>query len=90
MVEITSVAIAVAISAIITAILYFYKEKKIEPERWKKTVKLHEIEKRLTAYGELLNILRTAEERGKNWGNSSEHPHAFERPYGTEEFKKVF
>ena len=90
MVEITSVAIAVAISAVISAALYFYKEKKIEPERWKKTAKLQAVEKRLKACGELLNILRTAEERGKNWNDSSGHPHAFERPYGTEQFKRIF
>jgi len=83
-----SAIIAVIISSVIASLIVLIREKKIEPERWKKTTKLQTIEKRLKAYDELLNFLRTAEERAKNWGDDLTH--SFERPNGTEEFKAIF
>jgi len=92
MVEITSVAIAVTISAIITAALYFYKEKKIEPKRWKKNAKKDSMEKRLFAYGSLVNFLQEAEKRGKNFikADSPNKKYLLLFPGDETEFHKIF
>jgi len=95
MVEITSVAIAVAISAVISVGLYFYKEKRIEPKRWKKNVKKDILEKQIQAYGELLNFLDSSEARRKAWKReiqqvTDDHTHLFLLPGHEIQFNKIF
>jgi len=92
MVEVTSVAIAVTISVAITVILYFYKEKKLEPEKWKKNTKKELMEKRLEAYGSLLNFLEASEIRGKRWNKEETggKNHLLIFPGDGNEFTKIF
>jgi hypothetical protein len=55
---------AAAVSAIVATGLYIVKEYWIEPRRWKRNIRIAQLEKRLEAYGTLLVILQSCARKG--------------------------
>lgn len=53
-----------AISTVVVVVLYFIKEYGIEPRRWKRNLRVSQLEKRLEAYGNLLTILQSCARKG--------------------------
>lgn len=70
---IDSAIVAAIVSGSIVIAFLIYKEKKLEPQKWKNNAKLQTIEKRLEAYGTLLNFLQSSKSRGNNFGKNSEN-----------------
>ena len=77
------------IAAVIAFSILFWKEKKIEPKRLEKQIRIEMTEKRLQCYGHLLSMLRIAKERGKHWKNNK-NLHSFVKPYGTQKLELFF
>ena len=69
---IDSAIVAAIVSGSIVIAFLLYKEKKLEPQKWKNNAKLQTIEKRLEAYGTLLNFLQSSKSRGSNFGTVPE------------------
>lgn len=62
-----------------------------QKEIMKNESKFQMVEKRLAAYGSLLNFLRVCEKRAKGWGKGNlKHTHALEMPNGPSEFREIF
>lgn len=62
-----------------------------QKEIMKNNTKFQIVEKRLAAYGSLVNFLKSAEKRAKGWGASDKTmSHALEMPNGPEELKELF
>ena len=61
--SIDNAIIAATISAAISLAVFFYRERKVEPQKWKRDAKAQTLLKQIEAYGELLNFLNSAEAR---------------------------
>ncbi len=87
-----SAIIATVISISISLIVLLLREKKLDPEKWKKNTKLSTIEKQLEAYGILLTILHACEEKIKRQGlnERTESTHLLETPKDADNLRKVF
>ena len=82
--------LASVLSGLGTFIILQIKENIIQPKKWQKNTKKDIFEKKLHCYGNLLSILKIAKNRGKNWKGSSDIPHSFVKPYGTQKLELFF
>ncbi|MDE2589949.1 MAG: hypothetical protein KGL95_09840 [Patescibacteria group bacterium] len=60
-----SAIVSAAIAAIISIAVFFYKERKVEPQKWKRDMQAQTLLKQIKAHGKLLNFLDAAEARKK-------------------------
>ena len=87
--------IAVIISAAVSSIFWFVKEKKLDPEKWKKDAKKETMLKQIESYGKILVFLNSARERRKNFTRETKHvskesTHLFFFPGDVQDFNDVF
>ena len=90
-----SAIIATIVSVAISLTILLIREKKIEPEKWKKEAKRETLLKQIQAYGELLNFLDSSEARRKVWKReikqvTNDHTHLFLLPGHEIQFNKIF
>lgn len=84
------VIVAAIISAAVSFSVLLYREHRIEPERWKKNAKLETIEKRLEAYGTLLNFLQSSKSRSRHYSKDSENQYLLIIPQDRDNFLGIF
>lgn len=91
-----SAIISAAIAAAISIGVFFYKEKKVEPQKWKKDIQAQTLLKQIKSYGKLLNFLNAAEARRKALPQGSltqvgeTDTHIFLLPNHEIQFNKIF
>ena len=87
-----SAIIATVISLSISIVILLIREKKIEPEKWKKNAQLSTLEKQLETYGTLLNFLHSTNEKAKrqNLSDTRKEKHLLEIPYDADKFRQIF
>ena len=87
-----SAIIATVISVGISLLVLTIREKKIEPDKWKKNTKLLSMERQLEALGILVNLLQSTQQKAKrqNINKQANTTHLFEVPEDSTIFRKFF
>ena len=80
------------IVGVITLYIMLFKEKKIEPEKWKKNVKFEKLTKKLEVYGRLNTLLDAGTERIKrqNQQEGEKDTHLIEMPHDLDKLQQIF
>jgi hypothetical protein len=86
-----SAIIATVISVAISLVVLAYREKKLEPDKWKKNAKLATMDKQLEAYGSLLTILHACEGKAtrQQINENTEFTHLLEVPKDSENLRSL-
>lgn len=87
-----SALIATVISVAISLGILLVREKKFEPEKWKKNVRLEKITKKLEVYGRLNTLLESGTERIKRQkvGEGKKETHLIEIPLDLDKLQQIF
>lgn len=87
-----SAIIAVIISTAISLAILVVREKKLEPDKWKKNIEFKDLEAQLQAHGILLTILESCAQRAKRQGigGSGDKSHLLQFPTDLDRIKEIF
>jgi len=90
--EIESALIAVVVSAVVSILVLWVKDKYFEPRKIKRQIKSVSIQKKIEAYGKLTALLGTAEEKGKENPacTQSNTTHFLDHPKDVDKIKEIF
>lgn len=87
-----STIIAATVSAIVAFVILVISNFLIFPRRWKRNLKVKNLERRLEVYGALLTILDSMAEKAKRQAKGGEkyEPHTMENPFDYHRLLKIF
>lgn len=87
-----SAIIAVIVSAAISLTIFFIRERKLEPDKWKKNIEFKDLEEQLEAHGILLTILESCAQRAQRQGvgGSGDKSHLLQFPSDLDRIKEIF
>jgi len=90
--EYTHVLIAAGVSAAVSVGILFLKEKLLDPQKAKKSIRFEIIEKKLQVYGKLTTLIESAEENAKTNPicANKKLPHVLNYPDEENKLKDIF
>src|SRR3989442_12969470 len=87
-----SAIIAAIISASIALGVFFIREKRVEPSKWKRDAQLATLREQLQAYSELMGLLQYGKQKVKrqNLGEKHYKTHLFSVPDDSDKLREIF